>query len=291
MSHFIHQQWARFTYWLTCWLTCDIEPLTSPTRFDFNRVREQMKPADVLLVAGKSRVSRVITAITKSAWTHAALFVGSFNDIQDDALKEKIRLFYQGDPNEPLVIESLMGQGVVITPLSRYQQYHIRICRPIALPSNDAQQVVTYAIMRLGQLYDNRQIFDLARFLLPWSILPRRWRSSLFAYHAGTSTKLTCSLLVAEAFMSIRFPILPLVRSHAIKGYEFIQRNPKLFAPKDFDYSPYFQILKYPIVEFSDDIPYTTASWNEEELLSNDEEGLYIPKKITPSDAKDKDHD
>ncbi|HAT1821719.1 TPA: YiiX/YebB-like N1pC/P60 family cysteine hydrolase [Legionella pneumophila] len=291
MSHFIHQQWARFTYWLTCWLTCDIEPLTSPARFDFNRVREQMKPADVLLVAGKSRASRVITAITKSAWTHAALYIGSFNDIQNDTLKEKIRLFYQGDPNEPLVIESLMGQGVVITPLSRYQQYHIRICRPIALPPNDAQQVLAYAISRLGQLYDNRQIFDLARFLLPWSILPRRWRSSLFAYHVGTSTKLTCSLLLAEAFMSIRFPILPLVRSHAIKGYEFIQRNPKLFTPKDFDYSPYFQILKYPIVEFSDDIPYTTASWNEEELVSNDEEGLYIPKKITPSDTKDKDHD
>lgn len=291
MSHFIHQQWTRFTNWLTCWLTCNIEPLTSPTRFDFNRVREQMKPADVLLVAGKSRVSRVITAITKSAWTHAALYIGSLNDLQDTVLKEQIGAFYQGDSNEPLVIESVMGQGVVITPLSRYQQYHIRICRPIGLPLNNAQQVVVFALSRLGQLYDNRQIFDLARFLLPWSILPRRWRSSLFAYHAGTSTKLTCSLLVAEAFISIRFPILPLVRSHAIKGYEFIQRNPKLFTPKDFDYSPYFQILKYPIVEFSDDIPYTTASWNEEELVSNDEEGLYIPKKITPPDAKDKDHD
>jgi len=279
MSHFIQHQWARFTNWLTCWLTCDIEPLTSPTRFDFDRVREQMKPADVLLVVGKSRVSRVITTITKSAWTHAALYVGSFNDIQDELLKEKINAFYQGDPNEPLVIESLMGQGVVVTPLNRYQQYHIRICRPIALPPHDAQQVVGFALSRLGQRYDHRQIFDLARFLLPWSILPRRWRSSLFAYHAGTSTKLTCSLLVAEAFMSIRFPILPLVRSHAIKGYEFIQRNPKLFTPKDFDYSPYFQILKYPIVEFSDNIPYTTASWNEEELVSNDEEGLYIPKK------------
>lgn len=291
MNQLIQKQWARFTNWLTCWLTCDIEPLNSPTRFDFNRLKEQIKPADVLLVAGKSRVSRVITSITKSAWTHAALYIGSFNDIQEVSLKEQINACYQGDPNEPLVIESLMGQGVVVTPLNRYQQYHIRICRPISLPSKDAKLVVQYAVSHLGQLYDNRQIFDLARFLLPWSILPRRWRSSLFAYHAHSSTKLTCSLLVAESFMSIRFPILPLVRSHDIKGYEFIKRNPKLFTPKDFDYSPYFQILKYPIVEFSDDIPYTSASWNKEELVSNDEDGLYIPKKITSPDAKDKDHD
>ncbi|HBK3262460.1 TPA: hypothetical protein KKW63_002813 [Legionella pneumophila] len=291
MSHFIQHQWAHFTNWLTCWLTCDIEALNNPARFNFNRLREQIKPADVVLISGKSRVSRVITTITRSAWTHAALYIGPLNDIQEVLLKEQIKSFYQGDPNEPLVIESLMGQGVVITPLNRYQQYHIRICRPIALPPHDAQQVVAFVVTRLGQLYDNRQIFDLARFLVPWSILPRRWRSSLFAYHAGSSTKLTCSLLVAEAFMSIRFPILPLVQSHAIKGYEFIRRNPKLFTPKDFDYSPYFQILKYPIVEFSDDIPYTTASWNEEELVSNDEEGLYIPKKITTPNAKDNDHD
>ncbi|HHM2297817.1 TPA: YiiX/YebB-like N1pC/P60 family cysteine hydrolase [Legionella anisa] len=291
MSHFLKTQWSRFIDWFTCWLTCDIEPLNSPTRFDFNRLRAQIKPADVLLVAGKSRVSRVITTITKSAWTHAALYIGSLNDIEEMSLKEKIAAFYQGDPDEPLIVESLMGQGVVITPLSRYQPYHIRICRPIGLPLEDAKQVVAFTLPRLGQQYDNRQIFDLARFLLPWSILPRRWRSSLFAYHASSSTKLTCSLLIAEAFMSIRFPILPLVRSHTIKGYEFIKRNPKLFTPKDFDYSPYFQILKYPIVEFSDDIPYTSASWNEEELVSNDEEGLYIPKKITSPDAKDKDHD
>lgn len=291
MTHFFKQRWIRFTLWLTCWLTCDIEPLNSPARFDFDRVREQMHPADVLLVAGKSRVSHVITSITKSAWTHAALYIGSVNEIKDPALVEKIKLLYQGPPDEPLVIESIMGQGVVLTPLNRYQQYHIRICRPIALSEKDAGQVVTFAITRLGQLYDSRQIFDLARFLLPWAILPRRWRSSLFAYHAGTSTKLSCSLLIAEAFMSIRFPVMPLVRSHAIKGFEFIRRNPKLFTPRDFDYSPYFQILKYPIVEFSEDIPYTTASWNEDDLMCNDQDELYIPKKISTPENKENAHE
>jgi hypothetical protein len=26
-------------------------------------------------------------------------------------------------------------------------------------------------------------------------------------------------------------------------------RNPKLFVPADFDYSPFFEIVKYPIIE------------------------------------------
>jgi len=287
MKLFFQRHWTRATDWFGCWLTCDIEPVSTHTRFDFNRVREQMQCADVLLVEGRSRVSRVITTVTKSAWTHAALCIGSLNSLQDDALIEKIKPYYQGDPNEPLIIESMMGLGVIVAPLSRYQQFHIRICRPIGLPKNDAKQVVSYAIQRLGQLYDNRHIFDLARFLLPWSLFPRRWRSSLFAYHAGVSTKLTCSLLVAEAFMSIHFPILPLVRSHTIKGFEFIRRNPKLFTPKDFDYSPYFQIIKYPVVEFSDDIPYTTVSWSDDDLVSNDQNEIFIPKKIINPDEKD----
>ncbi len=269
---------AKAADWLACWLTCDNESIPEVPLSDFERIREKIQPADVILIEGRSRVSRVISTITKSPWTHAGLYIGRLSDIQDPELLTYLKKYYHGDPHEQLIVESLMGKGVLISALSQYQHEHIRICRPKGLPLNDAHQVIHYAIQRVGKAYDNQQIFDLARFLFPWFLLPRRWRSSLFSYQAGESTKLTCSLLVAEAFMSIHYPILPLVRKNGIKGYEFIRRNSRLFTPRDFDYSPYFDIIKYPIIEFSDKTPYTTVPWNDE-LMSNDKDGIFTPQK------------
>lgn len=108
---------------------------------------------------------------------------------------------------------------------------------------------------------------------LPWFLLPRHWRSSLFRYHSGESTKITCALLIAKAFMSIRYPILPLVHEQENGNYELIRRNTKLFTPHDFDYSPYFSVIKCQVVEFSGSIPYTTIPWNKE-WISHDGEGI-----------------
>ncbi len=52
---------------------------------------------------------------------------------------------------------------------------------------------------------------DLARFLLPYNILPRRWRSSLFSARPSRTTQTVCSTMIAEAFGHLQFPILPLV--------------------------------------------------------------------------------
>ena len=35
-----------------------------------------------------------------------------------------------------------------------------------------------------------------------------------------------------------------------------VQRNPYLYAPKDFDYSPYFEIIKYPLFNPDEPLPY-----------------------------------
>ena len=36
----------------------------------------QIRPGDVLLVEGRSRLSRIIQLMTRSAWSHAALYIG-----------------------------------------------------------------------------------------------------------------------------------------------------------------------------------------------------------------------
>jgi hypothetical protein len=224
----------------------DTEPLREEALSDFERIQYELRRCDVLLIEGRSRVSRVISLVTQSVWSHAVLYIGRLYDVKDPQMRSWIAQYYQGDPSVPLIVESVLGKGVIVSPLTQYQHEHIRICRPMGLAGRDADLVVNYAISKLGKDYDMRQIFDLWRFLLPWSILPRRWRSTLFAHQAGSSTRFSCSLLLAEAFASVSFPILPVVRGNQETGIEFVKRNPRLYTPSDFDYSPFFQIIKYP---------------------------------------------
>jgi len=169
-----------------------------------------------------------------------------------------------GDPEEQLIIEAVLGEGTIVSPLSKYQKDHLRICRPEGISADDSQQVLGYAIRRLGNDYDLRQLLDLARFLLPWSIFPRRWRSSLFQHNAGDATRTVCSTLLAEAFSEVDFPILPFIDRGEDGSLRLFKRNPKLFAPRDFDYSPYFSIIKYPFLGMNDVGLYRRLPWDRE---------------------------
>ena len=133
--------------------------------------------------------------------------------------------------------------------------------------------MIAYAIKALGRSYNVRHLLDLARFLLPWSILPRRWGSSLFRTNTGAPDSAICSSLIAEAFTHVKFPVLPFLKfDETATGFELIQRNPYLFTPKDFDYSPYFEIIKYPLFDPNEPLPYyRRLPWAKEGVLHQDE--------------------
>lgn len=265
------------------WLAKD-RPYEGIPLCDFERICYEVRPCDILLIEGRSRIADIIRAITQSSWTHAALYIGRIHDIEDPKLRNLISTHYKGPPDTQLVIEGLMGQGTVVNPINHYENDHIRLCRPRGLSRQDAQQVIDYAVHKIGTEYDVRQIFDLGRFLLPWSFLPRKFRSRLFEHHAGESVKTVCSSMLAEAFASVEFPILPLVKQNAEKGIELITRNPKLYTPRDFDYSPYFDIIKYPFVEFADYALYRRLPWNRQGLVSHDRLGVKLkPRKHAPT--------
>ncbi|MFC3852990.1 YiiX/YebB-like N1pC/P60 family cysteine hydrolase [Salinispirillum marinum] len=259
------------------WLTKEHEDNSYPMS-DFERLRHEIKPGDVLLVEGKSRVAEVIKTVTQSRWSHAALYIGRLHDIEDPRLRERIRQFFDGQPDIQLIAESQLGLGTVIRPLYVYDQKHLRICRPRDLRYRDGQQVIAYAVNRLGTEYNIRQIFDLARFYLPWSIFPRRLRSSLFEWQLGGHTRTVCSTMIAEAFASIHYPILPLIKRGDGNQIRLFQRNPLLNVPSDFDYSPYFDIIKYPFFTFaSEENPaYRMMPWEGQVSLSDDEKHLYV---------------
>jgi hypothetical protein len=258
----------KFIHWLTV-----EQPYNGIPLCDSERICYEIKPGDILLIEGRSKVSDIIRSITQSSWSHAVLYIGRTHDITDPKLHNLLATHCQGTADNQLIIEGIMGQGTVVNKLSNYYQDHIRICRPRGLSRIDAQKVIAYAIYKLGSPYDVGQILDLARFLLPWTILPKRYRSKLFEHRAGENTKTVCSSMIAEAFASVEFPILPLVKKTAEQGIELIARNPKLCTPRDFDYSPYFDIIKYPFVEFAD-YAYRDLPWNREGLISHDAMGI-----------------
>lgn len=260
------------------WLSNEPPPSDVPP-YDYNRLKYEIRPGDVLLIEGRSRVSNIIRTITQSPWTHAALYIGRLHDLEDNSLKRILVKHMEKRENVRLVIEGILGKGTVVTPLTNYRHNHIRICRPIGLSPADAQLVIAYAIKSLGKKYNVRQILDLARFLLPWSILPRRWGSSLFRQPTGEPDSGICSSMIAEAFDSVHFPVLPFIHSQE-KGIEMIRRNPYLFSPKDFDYSPYFEIIKYPLLSPEEQVPYyRRLPWSEPDVLHHDHGIVSDPKE------------
>lgn len=279
---------SRLFKWISdkwiAWLNQE-RPVEGLPLCDFERIRYELRPCDVLLIEGRSRVSEIIQNITQSSWSHAALYIGRLHDIEDPKIQALVTSHYNGPPEAQLLVESIMGKGAIITDLTDYQYDHIRLCRPKGLSRQDAQRVISYAVQKLGFGYDVRHVMDLARFMLPWTLFPRKFRSKLFEEHAGENTKTVCSTMIAEAFDSVEFPILPLVKKHDVKGIELIIRNPRLYAPRDFDYSPYFEIIKYPFVEFADYAIYRKLPWNREGLVSHDRVGVKThkdPKKSPP---------
>lgn len=203
-----------------------------------------LQPGDVLLVEGQTRFSSAIKYLTQSTWSHAALYVGQ----QPGRLSAETHCFIEADINE----------GVRSIGAEEYQGCHVRICRPLGLSDPERDTVIDHAIGRIGHRYDLRNVLDLARYLLPTPPVPLNFRRRMLALGSGDPTRAICSTLVAQAFQAAGYPILPEATvvdadSPACPGCvdEVLRvRHHSLFAPRDFDISPYFQVVK-PNIELT----------------------------------------
>lgn len=218
-------------------------------------IRRTVQPGDILLIEGNSRLSATIKYLTQSTWSHAAFCVGERpGDVAGS-----------GEPN--VLLEAEAATGVVTVPLSKYFSFHTRICRPVGLDDQARQKVIDYAVQRIGKQYDSRRIIDLARYLFPYPPVPVWFRRRMLAIGSGDPTKAICSTLIAEAFASIRYPILPERVSINGKTYgvapfvlsetEHIRKH-GLYTPRDFDVSPFFAIVKPTLAAGFD---YHTVQW------------------------------
>jgi Permuted papain-like amidase enzyme, YaeF/YiiX, C92 family len=237
------------------------EPFTPS---DPDALRAALQPGDVLLIEGNNHISGVIKYLTQSTWSHAALYVGPIGD----------RVSAEGEPL--LLVEANIGEGVIAAPLSKYLRYHTRICRPTGLSEEDRARVCAYATERIGFDYDMKNILDLMRYLLPLPV-PQRWRRRLIALGSGHPTRIICSALIAQAFENVRYPILPkvtLLESESARQEILEIRHSSLFAPRDFDISPYFEVVKPSLPKSFD---YKALAWIDLLAAYREEMATIVP--------------
>lgn len=220
-----------------------------------------LQPGDVLLVEGNQRISSAIKYLTQSTWSHAAYYVG-----REAGLRDKY-----GHP--AALVEADLTDGVIAASLTKYLGYNTRICRPELITEADRNVVSNYIINSIGQSYDVKNVVDLARYLLPQPPVPVRWRRRMIALGSGEPTQAICSTLIARAFQSVRYPILPDVTRENQREIMHI-RHHSLFTPRDFDVSPYFSIVK-PTIEKRPD--YRGFEWNQERIETDSDETESTP--------------
>jgi hypothetical protein len=240
------------------------EPFTPS---DPEHLRGLMREGDVLLVEGNSRISGIIKYLTQSTWSHSALYVGPIDGAREP----------DGEPH--VLIEAEIGAGVTSAPLSKYFPYHTRLCRPVGLSYEDRITVCRYAINRIGFGYDTKNIVDLMRYLVPLPV-PQRWRRRMIAFGSGDPTKMICSALIAQAFGAVRYPILPKITragSRSARREILHIRDSSLYMPRDFDISPYFEIVKPTIVRGFD---YLSLHWADRQKPLGEVAGAMDPFQV-----------
>ena len=191
-------------------------------RISIDDIKSSLEPGDVVLVEGQSRVSNAIQFITSSNWSHAAIFIGEAGSLSH------------------CLIEVKAVDGCIFTDIDVYMHHNLRICRPVFLNNKKRKILINYLVKKIGSKYDLKNIIDLIRYIFPSPPVPKKFRRNLIGIGAGDPTKAICSTLIAEAFKEIGHPILPFKN----KLESIVLRHPTYCLPKDFDISPFFQIIK-----------------------------------------------
>src|SRR6202521_5551928 len=106
----------------------------------------------------------------------------------------------------------------------------------------------------------------------------------MVALGSGVATKAICSTLIAQAFETVRYPILPkieLIQSRSMRREILHIRHHSLYTPRDFDISPYFAIIK-PTIEMG--FNYKKFRWANAPLPPAEAREA-IPRPLPTSDA------
>ena len=207
---------------LISFLSKETNDYVTPQQSDFEKIINIIQPGDVILVEGKQRFSKAIKYLTQSTWSHSAIYIGNGN-----------------------LMEADLKEGVRVVPLKEYMSHHTRICRPKNISPTDINSLLQFISSKIGWHYDMKHVSDLLKIALtPSSNLRNVFRK----LGSPNPKEVICSSLLADAFHSINYPILPIK-----KEGEYHKINTSIITPSDFDLSPYFFIIKPTLEKFNYD--------------------------------------
>jgi hypothetical protein len=175
-------------------------------------------PGDVLLSDGNTRAAAIVRRITGSPWSHVSMYVGPL----------------EAAPDPRCIVEADVAAGVRAVRLSELKDLHVRVLRPTGLDDIERRRLADWVTSRIGGDYDLAHAWMLATKLLRLPLGPRRWPA------AQSATRFICSSLLAQAFMLVGYPIMPVligVRETGAADHRFV-------TPHDFQSAPVFEVVK-----------------------------------------------
>lgn len=195
---------------------------------DLQHLRRRLLPGDVLLVEGDYGVSDWIKIYSSHTWSHCALFIGD----QSGAMAKTPKGFVEDHPS---LVEAIIGRGVILGSLLKYEGCNLRICRARNLTRLQRETVIRWAVDKVGVSYDLENVLQFMSLPFEEQVPPTHDIGQL------SSGKFTCSSLLAAAFGQVSLDILHYYDRVAKKivPYHYSQ-----IQPKDFDLSPNFDIIK-----------------------------------------------
>jgi uncharacterized protein YycO len=166
-----------------------------------------LRPGDVILTEGNSRVAALVRRVTRSRWAHVSVYVGPL-EAGDDAR---------------CVVEADISAGVRAVPLSEFKGQRARIVRPQSLTDADRQRLVDWLVGHIGAPYDLAHAWALGRSLLKLPA-PRTM--------VQDAKRFICSSLLAQAFLFVGHPIAACEARYVV--------------PRDFESAAGFEVVQAP---------------------------------------------
>lgn len=216
------------------------------------RLYAAIRKGDLVLVEGRSRMSRIIKLFSNSHWSHAALYAGDALIQPHQPDREHYRQTFGPDAGR-LLVEAFSGQGVIVSPLDKYIDFNIRICRPYGIEKTDLDAVVHDVIAHIGRRYDDQNILEIGLMVLASVFRPNLRRSHRSCLGSCNDFQVICSGMIAKAFQNVGYPIIPALNptpadQHNPYGAKLIMRHFSQILPRDFDLSPNFEVIKFNII-------------------------------------------
>jgi permuted papain-like amidase YaeF/Yiix C92 family enzyme len=207
---------------LALYLAQPVKHYGSSASADAHSLSAMLRPGDVLLTEGNTRMAALVRRITGSPWSHVSMYVGPLEE----------------GPDARCIVEADIAAGVRAVPLSELKGLRVRVLRPTGLQDNERCRLADWVVSRIGDEYDLAQAWALGRRLLRLpsaSRLPPAPRTM-----AHGATRFICSSLLAQAFVLVGCPIVPIqigVRHAHAADYRYV-------TPRDFESASVFEVVR-----------------------------------------------